>query len=189
MDEAERKRLSRAGSSGVSDAMERLDLPRAVLTGFNLTAAEAVVAGPAFTLRQVPKHPSTPRGERLVRHGEVAERASPGDVAVIDAGGRRDIAAWGQNHSTRCQARGLAGALIHGATRDTAGIRRLGFAVFHLGASPVASRWDMETAEIGGAVVVAGVTIRAGDILVGDGDGLVVIARDTLPAVLAELRE
>ena len=57
-----------------------------------------------------------------------------------------------------------------------------------LATSPVASRWDQETAEIGGTVVVGGVQIRPGDVLVGDEDGLIVIAPGQLASILAELR-
>ena len=187
---SERSRLSAVGTCGVSDAMERLGQPRTVLTGFSCSTQDGTtVVGVAFTLRQVPKHFPAGRDQRLVRHGEVSgDLAQPGDFVVIDAGGRQDIAGWGQNHTARCHARGVSAVLVNGATRDIAGIRRIGLPVFHLGTSPVASRWDQETAEIGGAVVVGGVQIRAGDVLVGDEDGLIVIAPDQLAQVIGELR-
>ena len=183
-------RLSAAGTSGVSDAMERLGLPRTAITGFSLSTPDApAVVGTAFTVRQVPKHFPATHGERLVRHGEVsAELSQPGDFVVIDAGGRLDIAGWGGNHTRRCQDRGISAVLVNGATRDIAEIRRIGLPLFHLGLSPVASRWDQETAEIGGAVVVGGVQIRAGDVLVGDADGLILIAPGQLAMVMEELR-
>lgn len=185
----DRTRLAAAGTSNLSDAMERLALPRSIITGFRCTVeGAAAVVGTAFTIRQVPKHAPTTHDQRLVRHGEVSrELAQPGDFVVIDAAGRTDIAGWGENHSARCQARGVSAALVNGATRDIAAIRRMRFPVFHLGASPIASRWDQETAEIGGPVIVGSVQIRAGDMLVGDEDGLVVIAPVHLPQILAEL--
>jgi 4-hydroxy-4-methyl-2-oxoglutarate aldolase len=186
-DVSDRAKLSAAGTSGLSDAMERLGLPRGVITGFRCST-EGVAVGTAFTIRQIPKHASATHDQRLVRHGEVSrDLAQPGDFVVVDAGGRTDIAGWGENHSARCQARGVSGALINGATRDVAGIRRLGFPVFHLGGAPVASRWDQETAEIGGPVFVGGVQIRPGDVLVADEDGLIVIAPAQLVSILAEL--
>lgn len=188
LDAETRTKLSYAGTSGLSDGMERLGMPRSVATGFRCMTDGAVV-GTAFTIRQVPKHAPATHDQRLVRHADVSrELAHPGDFVVVDAGGRTDIAGWGENHSARCQARGVSGALINGAIRDVAGIRRLGFPVFHLGASPIASRWDQETAEIGGPVVVGGVQIRPGDVLVADEDGLVVIAPSQLADILSELR-
>lgn len=190
LDQSKRSRLSAAGTSSISDAMERLGQPRSVITGFRCSVeGAAAIVGNAFTIRQVPKHhPATPE-QRLVRHDEISRNlAQPGDFVVVDAGGRTDISGWGENHSARCHSRGVSGALIYGATRDAAGIRRIGFPVFHLGTSPVASRWDQETAEIGGSVVIGGVQIRAGDVLVGDEDGLIVLAPLQLGPILAELR-
>ena len=159
------------------------------MTGFQCSAAgSGAVVGTALTVRQVPKHYPSKPGDRLVRHGEIgAELAQKGDFVVVDAGGRVDIAGWGENHSARCHARGVSGVLVNGSTRDIAGIRRLGLPVFHLGTSPVASRWDQETAEMNGVVVVAGVQIRPGDVIVADEDGLIVIAPGLLPQIIEEL--
>ncbi len=188
LDTHARSCLSAAATSGISDVMERLAMPRAVITGFRCTGGDAVVVGAAFTVRQITKHFPATHDQRLVRHAEVsADLAQPGDFVVIDAGARTDIAGWGANHSARCQTRGISAVLVNGSTRDAAVIRSTGFPVFHLGTSPVASRWDMETAEIGGAVTVGGVQIRAGDVVVGDGDGLIVIAPGQLAEVLGAL--
>jgi regulator of RNase E activity RraA len=185
----DRTRLSAAGTGRTSDAMERLCLPRTVIAGFHCsTAGIGAVVGSALTVRQVPKHYPSKAGDRLVRHGEIgAELAQKGDFVIVDAGGRIDIAGWGENHSARCHARGVSGVLVHGSTRDIAGIRKLGLPVFYLGTSPVASRWDQETAELNGVVVVAGVQIRPGDIIVADEDGVIVIAPGLLPQILEEL--
>ncbi len=182
--------MTAAGTSGISDAMERLGLPRTVLTGFQCSVASGfAVAGTAFTVRQVPKHHPAQKDQRLVRHGEVsADLAQTGDFVVIDAGGRTDIAGWGENHSRRCQTRGVVAVLVNGATRDNAAIRRIGFPVFHLGTSPISSRWDQETADLNGPVVVAGVQIRAGDVIIGDEDGVVVIAPALVATIVAELQ-
>jgi 4-hydroxy-4-methyl-2-oxoglutarate aldolase len=186
---SDRARLAAAGTSRTSDAMERLGLPRTVITGFQCSTTEGdAVVGSALTIRQVPKHSPSQASERLVRHGEIsAQLAQKGDFVVVDAGGRVDIAGWGENHSARCHARGVSGVLVNGSTRDIAGIRKLGFPVFHLGTSPVASRWDQETAELNGVVVVAGVQIKPGDILVADEDGLIVIAPELLPQIIQEI--
>lgn len=170
-------RFRRLSASQLSDAMEGLGLRRSVIAGFRfLGRDDAVMVGTACTVRQVPKHHPAAAGERLVRHDEVSRTlAAPGQIVVVDAGGRTDVAAWGENHSIRCRDRGVAGALINGSTRDTAAIARSGFPVFCRGASPISSRWDMETAGLDVPVVVEGVTIRPGDIVFGDADGVIVI--------------
>lgn len=186
--ELDRGRLVAAGTCGVSDAMERLALRRAVITGFQNSAGSEAAVGLAFTIRQVPKHHPATQGERLVRHGEVStELAAAGDFVIVDAGGRTDIAGWGENHTSRCHQRQVSGVLVNGSVRDISGIRAIGMPVLHLGTSPVASRWDQETAEINGPVVVGGVQIRPRDIIVADLDGIVVIDPGQLSVVLTEL--
>lgn len=188
--DTEKTRLAAARPCGINDAMERLGMPRTIIVGYGrLRQTEEAVVGTALTIRQVPKHYPATHGQRVTRHKEISiSLAQKGDFVVVDAGGRTDVAAWGGNHSTRCHERGVAGVLINGSTRDSDEIRALGFPTFCLGTSPVASQWTQETAEINGSVAFGGVQIRPGDIIVGDGDGLVVIAPEQLPSILAELR-
>lgn len=181
--------LGKARTSGVSDAMEAIGFRRAVIVGFRCTTGGVPVIGTAFTIRQVPKHSPARADQRLSRHGEVSRGlANEGDFVILDAGGRTDIAGWGGHHSARCLSRGVSGVLVNGAVRDFAEIRDMGFAAFHLGTSPISSKWDQETAEFNGSVTVGGVHIKAGDVVVGDEDGLVVIAVDQLDEVLEKLR-
>lgn len=188
--QTERALLVKARPAGISDAMERLEMPRSVIVGLTGSRPDnAVVVGTAMTAREAPKHHPHVRTDRVARHKEISTSlAQPGDIVVIDAGGRNDVASWGENHSVRCHERGVAGVLINGCTRDSEAIRQLGFPAFYLGTSPISSRWDQETVEVNCPVVVGGVQIRPGDIIVGDGDGLVVIAPEQLPALLDELR-
>jgi 4-hydroxy-4-methyl-2-oxoglutarate aldolase len=183
-------RLAATPVSDISDAMERLGFQRTVITGFKASVpGQASIVGPAFTIRQVRKHYPAKPADKLTRHDEVSKvLANAGDFVVVDAAGRTDIASWGGHHSERCHTRGVSGVLINGATRDIAEIRRMGFPIFHLGVSPISSRWDQETADINGTVTVGGVQIRGGDVLVGDEDGLIVIAPEQLDRVIAELR-
>ena len=184
----QKRLLAAARTSGVSDAMEAIGFRRSVIVGFSCTTTGEPVIGVAFTIRQVPKHSPSRATERLSRHGEVSRvLAKEGDFVILDAAGRTDIAGWGEHHSDRCQARGVSGVLVNGSIRDSAAIRRLGFPAFHLGTSPISSKWDQETAELNGSVTVAGVHIKAGDVVIGDEDGLVVVAVDQLDSVLEKL--
>jgi regulator of RNase E activity RraA len=181
--------LAEARTAGISDAMEAMGFRRAVIVGFRCTSGDRPVIGTAFTIRQVPKHSPATAEQRLSRHGEVSRGlAQEGDFVILDAGGRTDIAGWGGHHSARCHSRGVSGVLVNGSIRDVAEIRDMGFAAFHLGTSPISSKWDQETAEFNGSVTVGGVHIKAGDVVVGDEDGLVVISADQLDAVLEKLR-
>lgn len=183
--------VARLGTGPVSDAMEQLGLPRAVLTGWRYINQDqtAAIVGPAFTLRQAAKGRAVPHDEDRMRQGQVAaELAQAGDVIVIDVGGRTDICTWGENHSQRAQSRGIAGLVVHGAVRDSAWIEHLGFPVLCRGVSPVASRWDLESVAVNEPVTIGGVLIRPGDLIYGDADGVLVIAAEQIDAVLERAR-
>jgi regulator of RNase E activity RraA len=178
-------------TGNISDAMELLGIRRTVIVGFRFVApVDTVVVGTAFTVRQAPKHHPAEKSERLVRHGEVADKlAEPGQVVVLDAGARMDVASWGENHSISCHTRGVSGLLINGCVRDASGIRTLGFPVFCLGFSPVKSQWDLETIAFNERVTIGSVQIRPGDIIFGDEDGVIVIPPEVKEEVFAKAKE
>jgi regulator of RNase E activity RraA len=189
LNEEQKLILIKAATSGVSDAMESLGCRRTVIVGFKTTVEGKVTVGTAFTIRQVPKHSPAKHEERRCRHGEVSRTlAEKDDFVILDAGGRTDVAGWGGHHSARCHSRGVSGVLVNGSIRDFAEIKDMAFPAFHLGTSPISSKWDQETAEFHGSVSVGGVHIKSGDIVVGDEDGLVVIAMEQLDNVIDWLR-
>jgi len=84
---------------------------------------------------------------------------------------------------TRC-ARGLAGVLINGATRDGAAIRKRQFPAACLGFSPVRSAGRLETVAIGEPVNIAAVRISQGDLVAIDDDGIVCVPAASADAVM-----
>ena len=64
----------------------------------------------------------------------------PGDIPVFACGNPVRIAPWGELLSTAARARGAAGAVMDGCTRDIKAIRAMGFPVFHGGIAPLDSR-------------------------------------------------
>jgi 4-hydroxy-4-methyl-2-oxoglutarate aldolase len=174
-------------SGHISDAMEGMGLPRTVLHGYiYLGPPGAKMVGTAFTVQQAPKHATAERTKSLVKHAQVSgELAASGDVVVIDAGGRTDTGTWGENHCMRAGARGVAGAVINGATRDAHEIRGLDFPVFCQGFSPVKSLWDLETVSLRQPVTLGGVQIRQGDIVFGDETGIIIVPPDMKDDIVA----
>jgi 4-hydroxy-4-methyl-2-oxoglutarate aldolase len=189
--EKDRQQFETLLSGHVSDAMELLELPRAAIVGYTLIGApSSVVVGPAFTVRQIPKHGAHAKEEPMVRHKEVSGGlAGSGDVVVIDVGGRTDVCSWGEFHSFSCLTRAVAGALIHGATRDSNAIREIGFPVFCKGFSPIKSRWNLETAAVNEPVSIGNVQVRPGDIIFADETGILVIPFEETRSVLAKAME
>ncbi|GAA4636885.1 demethylmenaquinone methyltransferase [Actinoallomurus vinaceus] len=113
---------------------------------------------------------------------EAFEAAEPGDVLVVDNGGRLDEACVGDLVVLEAEAAGLTGIVIWGLHRDTADIRAIGLPVFSLGAistGPLSLR-DRPAGALESATVGDHVVSRA-DLVLGDDDGVLFV-----PAAEAE---
>lgn len=133
--------------------------------------------GTAFTIR-------VPQGDNLMFHAAM-DLAKPGDVIVIDAGGFTDRAIFGELMATYCRSRGIRGIVCDGAIRDRDGLAALeGFPVYAKGAIPNGP-YKNGPGEINVPVVIGGKLVKPGDIVVGDGDGVLFID----PAIAAELAD
>lgn len=137
--------------------------------------AGAHLVGPAFTVK-------TPPGDNASLMVAIRE-ARPGDVLVVDGGGAADRALWGAILSLAARKRGIAGIVIDGAARDRDEITEMRYPVFARGVSPD-TPYSKVHGSTGQPVVCGGLTVRPGDMVYGDGDGLVVIARDVHEATL-----
>jgi 4-hydroxy-4-methyl-2-oxoglutarate aldolase len=104
---------------------------------------------------------------------EAFESAAPGDILVVDNGGRLDEACVGDLVALEAQAAGLGGIVIWGLHRDTADIAAIGLPVFSLGSLPAGPLIIRES--------VASWSVSRDDIVVGDEDGVLF-----LPAASAE---
>lgn len=110
--------------------------------------------------------------------------AKPGDVLVVDAGGFADNAVLGGNMTNEAMRRGMAGLVIDGAIRDLAEIRDHGIPTFTRAVTPAGPNFA-ETGDVGGPVSCGGVLVNAGDLVLGDDDGVVVVPRARMATVLA----
>jgi regulator of RNase E activity RraA len=146
------------------------DLSTAQLADASVRARVPVRCGPAFLRAVVP-------GSRLAgrvcpaRHVgsvdvflEAFEASAPGDVLVVDNGGRLDEACVGDLVALEAQAAGLTGMVIWGLHRDTADIRAIGLPPDSL-ESAMAGDW----------------TLSREDLVFGDDDGVLFV-----PGALAE---
>jgi len=97
------------------------------------------------------------------------------EIPVFACANPSRIAPWGELLSTAAKARGAAGALMDGCTRDVRAIRAMGFAVFHGGIAPLDSKGRGRIMALDVPVACAGVSVHPGDLIFGDADGVVVI--------------
>jgi regulator of RNase E activity RraA len=147
----------------VCDAMDRLG---ALDWRIKPLSPESALCGPALTVRTRP-------GDNLMVWKAV-DVAQPGDVLVIATYGHTVTSTFGEFVVKAARAKGVAGIVCDGMCRDLSGIRAAGLPTFVLGASPAAPGKD-GPGEIGGRVSCGGVVVEAGDIVVGDEDGVVVV--------------
>lgn len=159
-----RDKLARVSTANVSDALHRTgDIP-----GLRPLAPGSKLVGPALTVRTYPGDWAKPV--------EAIDKATPGDVLVIDAGGVAP-AVWGELATNSAIQRGLAGVVIFGGARDTGDIRALNFSLFCSLVTPTAGE-PKGFGEIGVPIRIAGVRVSPGDWIIGDDDGVCVIPRE-----------
>lgn len=117
---------------------------------------------------------------------EACAAAEPGDVLVVDNGGRDDEACIGDLTILEARAAGLDGVVVWGLHRDTRELRELGFPVWSYGAYPVGpTRLDERNAE---PVRFGEVVVTREDVVFADDDGVVFVAGEHVDDVLAAVR-
>jgi len=156
----------KVSSPNVTDALQRKGAMHGIVP--HLKDRTVKMVGPAVTV--------VTRDGDWAKPVEAIDRAGPGDVIVVDAGGGF-TGMWGELASWSAHGRGIAGVVIDGAARDIDSILELGFPVFSRNVSPDAGE-PKGHGEIGVEVVVGGQRVRPGDWIVGDLSGVVVVPRE-----------
>lgn len=161
-----REVLDRVSTANLSDAAHH----RPCLEGLRQITPGAKLVGPVLTVRTAP-------GD-YAKTVEAIDRAEPGQVLAIDAGGVGP-AVWGELASESALQKKLAGVVIDGGIRDTGEICRLDFPA-HARVVCSHAGYPKGLGEIGGPIRLAGVEVRPGDWLVGDADGVVLLPQARL---------
>lgn len=137
------------------------------------------IAGPAVTAWCLP-------GDNLMMH-RALRLAQLGDVLVVVNRSETSAAQWGDVATAYARHKGLAGVVVHGCVRDVDGVAAVGFPVWATQVWPV----HAEKRAGGGVnvpVVCADVVVNPGDLVVADGDGVLVVAREQAARVVAAAR-
>jgi regulator of RNase E activity RraA len=166
----------------LSDAMDRLGVPGQVLGLAPLDRSFRMV-GRAFTVRTIPV--AVVSGTV----GDYIDDVPEGSVVVLDNGGRLDGTVWGDILTIMAHRRGLAGTAIHGVCRDAARSLELGYPIFCRGVTMRTGRGRVQADGYQVPVSLGDVRVEPGDLLVGDGDGVVVVPREREDEILAVSRE
>jgi 4-hydroxy-4-methyl-2-oxoglutarate aldolase len=160
---------------GTSTLYEAFGLPCAIDPAIRAVWAGAAVAAPAFPVRCSP-------GDNLAIHLAV-ERAPRGCVLVVTTD---DFISgyWGEVLTVAAEAAGIVGLVIDGGVRDVAAMARRRFPVFSRGVS-VRGTIKASAPSVGQPILMTGVPIAAGDLVVADDDGVVVLPSARIDDILA----
>lgn len=154
--------FSKVSTANICDAQHRQGAMRGIV---QRSGKERRMIGRAVTVQ-------TAAGD-WAKPVEAIDIAKPGDVIVVDAGGG-ERAVWGELASRSAIRNNIAGLVVDGAIRDLEEIRESGFPCYSRFVSPEAGE-PMGFGGIGPKIMCGGVTVRNGDWIIGDSDGVVVV--------------
>ena len=171
----------------ISDVMDELGIVGVVgASVLKPTISGSRIVGPALTVRNIVQcehvYEAARRHVNKMAEFEAHNLALPGDVVVID--GVAGISNMGGISAQTGKRQGESGAVVFGGVRDVAHSRRVGYPVWSTEVTPVTGKWRIETVEINGEIVVAGIRVSPGDIVFADDTGVCFIPRARAEEVL-----
>ena len=170
------KQFDHIPTGNICDAQGRVG---AIDYRIKAVSRSAAFAGVALTVHAGPRDNLAPWA--------AVEVARPGDVIVIATGDHTAASVIGDIYVGMAKNAGVIAIVTDGVVRDIPGIEAAGVPVFARGVSPN-SPWKNGPGSVGLPVVLGGVIVEAGDIVVGDTDGVVIVSRLRAAAVLEELK-
>lgn len=159
---------SALSAATISDALDRLGIA-GQCSGIKPLDAKFRLAGRAFTVRY------TPAGAARGTVGDYIDDVAPGQVVVLDNGGRLDATVWGHILTEFAHRRSLAGTVIHGVCRDVARSLELSYPIFSRGAYMRTGKDRVHAESFNRPVSLGDARVEPGDLLFGDADGIVVV--------------
>ncbi|MET8471946.1 4-carboxy-4-hydroxy-2-oxoadipate aldolase/oxaloacetate decarboxylase [Streptomyces sp. NPDC006422] len=166
---AEAKDVEALAAYGVATIHEAMG--RTGLLGHHLrpNQSDTRIAGTAVTVLSWP-------GDNLMIHAAV-EQCGEGDILVVTTTSPSTDGMFGELFATALQKRGVRGIVTGAGIRDTAELREMGF---HAWSAAVSAQGTVKATggSVNVPVVIGGETIRPGDVIVADDDGVVVVPRE-----------
>ncbi|MFN3526493.1 MAG: ribonuclease activity regulator RraA [Paracoccus sp. (in: a-proteobacteria)] len=181
-----RDKLKKVSTASVATALFKRGLRNQFVQGVVPVARKPVtMVGQAFTLRYIParedRNPLTVFRNRDHKQRVAVETCPPGHVLVMDARKDARAATAGSILITRLALRGAAGVVSDGGVRDAAGIGALDMPAYFARPSAPTNLTLHEAIDINVPISCGDAAVFPGDVMLGDGDGVMVI-----PAHLAD---
>jgi regulator of RNase E activity RraA/2-keto-4-pentenoate hydratase/2-oxohepta-3-ene-1,7-dioic acid hydratase in catechol pathway len=175
--------VSQVSTATLASQLRKRGFNHVTLDRLQTTRPSQKMAGFARTLRYVPfredlfaRYGTTVGRTGLNAQKRAVEQVRPGEVLVIEARGDLTAGTVGDLLALRAQVRGATGIVTDGAIRDSETLRnQLAIPVYYAAAHPAVLGRRHVPWEVNVAVACGGVTVVPGDIIVGDGDGVIVV--------------
>jgi regulator of RNase E activity RraA/2-keto-4-pentenoate hydratase/2-oxohepta-3-ene-1,7-dioic acid hydratase in catechol pathway len=174
--------LSRVSTATLSSQLRKRGFNSVTLDRLHATKPGQKMVGFARTLRYVPfredlfaRYGGTLRGGALNAQKRAVEQVRPGEILVIEARGDLTAGTVGDILALRAKVRGAAGIVTDGAIRDSQALHAMDLPVYYGATHPAVLGRRHVPWEVNTTIACAGVTVTPGDIIVGDGDGVIVI--------------
>lgn len=175
------ERLGRLDVASVSDAMDKLGIPCGLL-GIHAVVPGKHICGRAFTVHYVPN------GVVKGNVGDFLDDVQPGQVVVIDNGGRLYCTVWGDIMTFVATRKGIAGTVIDGVCRDIPGIKENDYPIFTKSTYMVTGKDRVTVDYVNKPVAISGVQVCPNDIILADDTGAVCVP-DAVAEKVADIAE
>lgn len=182
------ERLAACYSGAVHDVLRSIGYERVVLPpSIKPLDPARKLAGPVWTVSGHIDRTLT-RDDTLLGWCTLLSKA-PGGSVVVCQPHNHEVALMGELSAQTLAARGVLGYVVDGGSRDTELVLRQGFPVFcsFLTPADIVCRWIPDA--YGEPIDIGGVSIRTGDYLLGDRDGVVIIPADVAADVVSRTEE
>ena len=189
-----REHLRRASTATLTTQLFKRGLRNVFIQGVRRMSATADnLVGEAFTLRNIParedldvisvfENPEHPQRKAI-------ESVPPGEVLVIDCRRETRAASGGHILLSRLKVRGAAGVVTDGCLRDSEAIAAMDFPVYGAGGSAPLNLVCHHAVDMNVPIGCGGVAVFPGDVIVGDGEGVVVIPQAIVAEIAGDARE
>ncbi len=186
-----RELLAKVSTATLATALFKLGFRNVFLQDVGLLNPKAPrMVGEAYTLRYIPAREDLDHigvfEDRLHPQRKAVEEIPRGHVMVIDSRKDRRAASVGNILITRMMMRGAAGVVTDGGFRDCPDIAKLDFPVYCVAPSAPTNLIRHHAVDINVPIGCADVPVFPGDIVVGDGEGVVVMPRHVADKVAEE---